>query len=120
MKAFSVLIIMVFVASFAAAQTQPADSLYIVTYTTGQSWDASKKPMEQTYFKEHSGNLSALRKSGVIQFGARYADKGIIVIKAAGMKAAQDVIYADVAVANKLFNADVQKLNVFYDGCIQK
>jgi hypothetical protein len=103
------------------SQTEIAkDSLYIVTYTTGDAWDKSKGPGEQPYFKEHSGHLSKLRKEGVIKFGARYADKGIIVITAAGMNAAKDIIFSDHAIANKLFQADIQKLSVFYDGCVTK
>jgi hypothetical protein len=97
-----------------SAQTQPTDSLYIVTYTTGSAWDTSKKFHEQSYFKEHSANLSALRKVGTIKFGARYADKGMIVIRAASFQAAKDLINADLGVINKLFNADVQRLNAFY------
>jgi hypothetical protein len=97
-----------------AAQTQPPDSLYIITYTTGPSWDASKKFSEQVYSKEHSANLSSLRKAGTIKFGARYSEKGIIVIAAKSLKDAKDLVSADLAVANKLFNADVQKLSVFY------
>ena len=102
------------VAISSSAQTQAADSLYIVTYTTGSAWDASKKFNEQPYFKEHSANLSALRKAGTIKFGARYADKGIIFIKAATLQAAKDLINADLGVINKLFNADVQRLSPFY------
>lgn len=105
---------------FAQAQAPQTDSLYIVTYTTGVAWDASKKPHEQMYFKEHSMNLSSLRKSGAIRLGARYAEKGIIVIAAVSLKAAKDLVNADQAVINKLFNADVQKFNVFYDGCITR
>lgn len=103
-----------FIALSSSAQTQPTDSLYIVTYTTGSAWDTSKKFNEQPYFKEHSANLSALRKAGTIKFGARYADKGIIFIKAASLQAAKDLINADLGVINKLFNADVQKLSPFY------
>lgn len=104
------------------AQTQPAvvDSLYIVTYTTGSSWDAAKTPQEQLYFKEHSANLSKLRKEGVIKMGARYADKGIIVIKARTLSVARELILADAAVANKLFVADIQKFNLFYEGCVER
>lgn len=104
----------------ATAQGIKPDSLFIVTYTTGQSWDVAKPPNDQPYFKEHSANLGKLRKEGVITAGARYADKGIIFIKASSLQAAKEIIFADQAVANKLFNADVQKLNVFYDGCIEK
>jgi hypothetical protein len=96
------------------------DSLYIVTYTTGHSWDASKMPNEQRYFSEHSANLAALRKTGIIRMGARYADKGIIVIAVPSMKIAYELIHADQAVANQLLDADIQKFKVFYEGCITK
>jgi hypothetical protein len=114
MKSMSLLFIFFCFCIAAKAQTQSTDSLYIVTYTTGSTWNTSLKPNEQPYFKEHSANLSALRKAGTIKFGARYADKGIIVFKAASLQAATDLINTDRAVANKLFNADVQKLNAFY------
>jgi len=104
---------------FVYAQSPP-DSLYIVTYTTGSAWDASKQPNEQSWFKEHSANLSKLRKDGIIKAGARYADKGIIVVTAKSLIAAREVIFADTAVMNKLFVADVQKLNVFYEGCLER
>jgi hypothetical protein len=102
------------------AQTQIADSLYIVTYTTGNAWDVSKKPNEQLHFAEHGKNLSAMRRSGTIKFGARYADKGIIMITAPSLQAAKEIINADPAVGGKLFNVDIQRLSVFYDGCITK
>jgi hypothetical protein len=109
-----------FCSQLTLAQDVKPDSLYIVTYTTGPAWDVAKPPGEQPYFKEHSANLGKLRKDGVITAGARYADKGIIFIKASSLPAAKEIIFADQAVANKLFNADVQKLNVFYDGCIER
>jgi hypothetical protein len=103
------------------AQTESAlDSLFIVTYTVGSSWDVTKQPNEQTYFKEHSENLSKLRKQGIIKTGARYGDKGIIVIASKSMTMAKEIILTDVAVINKLFMADIQKLNVFYDGCLER
>ncbi|HYG20128.1 MAG TPA: hypothetical protein VD816_14420 [Ohtaekwangia sp.] len=96
------------------------DSLYIVTYTTGGNWDASKAPHEQRYFAEHSANLAALRKTGIIKMGARYGDKGIIVIAAPSRKVAHELVHADQAVANNLFDADIQRFNVFYDGCLAR
>jgi hypothetical protein len=101
------------------AQTVP-DSLYIVTYTTGPKWDHAKTPNEQPYFMEHAANLGKLRKEGVIKAGARYAEKGIIFITASSIKAAREIIFADQAVVHQLFVADVQKLSVFYDGCIAR
>jgi hypothetical protein len=85
-------IVLLFVIAGLECYAQAPDSLYIVTYTTGASWDTSKKPQDQTYFKEHSTNLSTMRKNGVIKFGARYSEKGIIVISAASTQAAKELI----------------------------
>ena len=113
---------LVFTASIACAQTTPTatDSLFIVNYSLGESWDKSKGPGEQPYFKEHGARLGQLRKDGVIKFGARYSDKGMIVIAAATYVKAKEIVNADVAVQNRLFVADVQKLNIFYDGCLER
>src|SRR5436190_1429276 len=112
-----------FAAMFAAGSAHaqaPRDSLYIVTYVTGPAWDQNKLPQDQGFFKEHSSRLSQLRKEGTIKFGARYADKGIIVVAAANKEKAKELVNADQAVINKLFIADVQNLNIFYDGCLEK
>lgn len=110
-------IALVLLSSSAFSQSNPgsADSLYIVTYTVGTAWDQSKKPNEQVYFKEHSAFMGKLMKESVTKFGARYADKGIIIIGAASMQKAKELILSDVAVINKLFAADVQKVNVFFN-----
>lgn len=116
----TLLLVMILLAGFCTqAQTTP-DSLFIVTYTTGPAWDVAKQPNEQPWFKDHSANLSKLRKEGVIKAGARYADKGIIIVSAKTLAMAKDLIYADVAVVHKLFVADVQRLNVFYEGCLER
>jgi hypothetical protein len=106
-------------AGVAQAQTS-SDSLYIVTYTTGPSWDFSKKPNEQPYFNEHSVFLGKLMKDGTAKLGARFADKGMMVIQATSLAAARELITSDAAVVNQLFKVDVQKFNVFFYGCIEK
>ncbi len=118
-KVIILLGVVVLISTCTFAQTTP-DSLYIVTYTTGSAWDNTKAPNEQPYFMDHSANLGKLRKEGVITVGARYGEKGIIFIKAPSLQAAKEIILADQAVVNKLFNVDVQRLNVFYDGCIER
>jgi hypothetical protein len=117
MKKFLLILGITLSGATAHAQT---DSLYIVTYTTGPAWDVAKQPQEQSWFKEHSANLSKWRKDGIIKAGARYADKGIIVVAAKTKVSAEELIFADAAVVNKLFVADVQKLNVFYEGCLER
>jgi hypothetical protein len=109
-----------FTGSVNAQPPNPSDSLFIVTYTVGSSWDTSKQPNDQMYFKEHSANLSKLRKEGVIKAGARFADKGMIVISVKSFTTAEEIILSDVAVVNKLFEADIQRLNVFYEGCLER
>jgi hypothetical protein len=96
------------------------DSLYVIIYSKGPSWDNAKSPNEQLYFKEHSGFMGKLRKDGYTKLGARYSDKGMIIIGAASMKAAKDLIASDTAVVQKLFITEIQKLNVFYEGCLER
>ena len=103
-----------------SAHAQPKDSLYVVTYTAGSSWDVNKPPHEQPYFKAHSARLGQLRKDGVIKFGARYGEKGMIVISALTYSAAKEIVTTDDAVINNLFVTDVQRLNIFYDGCLER
>lgn len=115
MKTFILIFTAVCLCSYANAQTQtPPDSLFMVTYSLGNSWDHSKKFHEQAFFKEHSSHLSSLRKAGTIKFGARYSDKGMIFVSAPTYEKAKELITSDVAIKNGLFNADVTRMSVFY------
>jgi hypothetical protein len=113
------LVIALFFSSSAFAQSA-TDSLYIITYTVGKAWDQSKKPNEQSYFKEHSALMGKLMKDGITKFGARYSDKGMIIISVASLQAAKEIILNDVAVINNLFIADIQKLNIFFNSYTAK
>jgi hypothetical protein len=105
---------------YGQVELKAVDSLYMVTYTTGPAWDNSKSPNDQPYFKEHSSRLAQLRKDGIIKFGARYGNKGSIGIMAKNFQAAREIVFGDPAVINKLFDVEVQKLNIFYEGCLEK
>ena len=120
MKYIITIVVISFSLTAGAQTTSLSDSLFVVTYTTGTAWDHTKAPGEQPYFKEHSANLSKLRKEGVIKAGARYGEKGMIFISAKSLSLAKDIILSDPAVIHKLFEADIQKLMVFYDGCIER
>ena len=104
----------------AFAQDALPDSVYAVTYLTGKAWDMAKAPQDQPYFKEHSAHLSKLRKEGIIQVGMRFAEKGLIIIKSSSLSKARELINQDLAVIHQLFQVDVQKLNVFYEGCLER
>jgi hypothetical protein len=118
--AFTFIVMFIATAVHGQAELKAVDSLYMVTYTTGPAWDNSKSPNDQPYFKEHSSRLAQLRKDGIIKFGARYGDKGSIGITAKNFQAAKEIVFGDPAVINKLFAVDVQKLNIFYEGCLEK
>lgn len=112
--------VMLTAAAYGQHEVTSKDSLYIVTYTTGPAWDHSKSASEQLYFKEHSSRLGQLRKDGVIRFGARYGDKGSIVIAAKNFQAAKEIVDADGAVVNQVFVAEIHRLNIFFEGCLER
>ncbi len=99
----------------AATQAQ-----FVVIYSTGAAWDTTKAPNEQPYFAEHSAQLAALRKSGIISLGGRYGDKGMIILTASDKAEADSIVFNDVAVKNRLFDAEVYRFHAFYDGCVTK
>jgi hypothetical protein len=88
--------------------------LFVVHFETGPSWNKALPPTEQTAFKEHSANLSRLRKEGVIAFGARYAEFGMIFIRADSTEAVRTLMDADPGVRAGIFVYRVDTLNVFY------
>lgn len=92
--------------------------LFIAIFSLGPSWQADKPAHEQAYFKEHSANLKKLRTEKKILVGARYADKGVIIIVAANEQEARAMVEHDPMVANKVFNLELHQFNPFYKGCI--
>jgi len=104
----------------AVAQTTEAGKLFIVHFTIGENWDKDKPANEQKYFKHHSENLRALRAENRLLLGARYADKGMIIIKAHHITEAKNFVARDSSVIHHVFKIDVDEFKPFYDGCISK
>jgi hypothetical protein len=123
MKYFLVTILISALAITASAQehSNPAreTEYFIVIYTTGSGWNKSKTANEQTYFKEHSEHLSALRKANKIDIGGRYSDIGMLILKAKGEDEAGEMITSDVAIKNKLFKVEIFPFDAFYKGCVR-
>lgn len=92
--------------------------LYIVQFSVGPSWIAEKPPHEQTSFGEHGRNLKRLRDAGTIVLGARYSDKGMIVLRAESEERARTEMSADPGVRAGIFTFELFALRPFYDGCI--
>ena len=94
----------------------PASKLFAVEIMTGPNWDKAKPPQEQAQFKEHSAHLRKLREEGHIRMGARYAEKGLIVLSAAAEADARSLMDADPSMQSGTFRYSLAEMRVFYPG----
>jgi uncharacterized protein YciI len=101
-----------------ASAAAPAALLFAVEIRTGPAWDASKPPQDQAYFRAHSLHLRRLREQGVLVLGARYADKGLLVVRAASLAQAQALLQDDPALQAGVFSHEVHEFRVFYGGAV--
>ncbi|MBL8517888.1 MAG: hypothetical protein JNM76_13075 [Betaproteobacteria bacterium] len=99
-----------------AAPPATAAKLFAIEITTGPSWDAAKPPGQQAYFREHSAHLKKLRDEGRIKMGARYADKGLVIIEAADEAEARALVEADPSMKAGTFKFTLAEMRVFYPG----
>jgi hypothetical protein len=88
--------------------------LFVIHFETGPTWQQSLPPAAQPGFGEHSANMQRLRAAGAIVFGARYAQLGMIFLKADSLDAAKLVIEADPGVRAGTFIYRIAPLSVFY------
>ena len=101
-----------------AAATAPAGLLFAVEIKTGPAWDAAKPPQDQAHFREHSANLRRLREQGVLLMGARYADKGLVVLRAASEGDAHALLKDDPSFQAGVFKYELHEFRVFYSGTL--
>jgi uncharacterized protein YciI len=100
------------------ANAHEPSRLYIVHFKMGPAWIADKPFEEQAHAREHSQNLARLRREGTLLLGARYAEKGMIVLRATSAAAAQAQIEKDAAVQARVFVYEISELQPFYEGCV--
>lgn len=100
-------------------ESEPVCTLYAVEIKTGPAWDSSKPAHEQPYFREHSANLKRLRDQGSLILGARYSDKGLIVLCASSEQDAHGMMQPDPSIQNRTFAYELHEFNVFYSGAVQ-
>ncbi|MBL8361810.1 MAG: hypothetical protein JNN18_15060 [Rubrivivax sp.] len=103
-------------ASPTAADERP---LYAVEVTIGPRWDASLRPQDQPLFREHSAHLRRLRDAGHLVIGARYADKGLLVLAADTEAAARALLDADPSIQAGIFRYQIHPYSVFYGGTVR-
>ena len=87
---------------------------FIAHLETGERWDASLQPAEQSGFEEHSANMSRLRKQGTILFGARYGDYGLLILSAESLSSATEILDADPGVMAGIFRFRIEPISIFY------
>lgn len=94
--------------------------LFAVELTIGPEWDASKPAQEQLHFREHSAHLKRLRDAGSLLVGARYSDKGWLVLAARDEQHARSMIEEDPSIQAKVFKYELHPFAVFYAGAVYK
>ena len=107
-------------AGLVPVQAPPPDAqlLFAVEFRTGPRWDHAKPAHEQAHFREHSANLKKLRDGGHLLLGARYSDKGFLVMTGTSAAAVKELLDADPAVQNQTFAFDLHDFRVFHAGCV--
>lgn len=104
----------VLLGSHLRAQAPP---LFAVELTRGPAWDAARTAGDQPGFAEHSANIRRLTESGILVVGARYSDKGLLVVRAADERAARAHFAPDPMVAKGVFVLSAYSFSVFKHGC---
>lgn len=97
-------------------EAAPAPRLYAAEIQVGTGWDPAKPAQDQTHFAEHSANIRRLRESGALRFGARYGDKGLLVLWAESEAAAHAMLAADASFAAGTFRYQLSPFNPFHWG----
>jgi hypothetical protein len=112
--------VLIFIAGVAVgshATSLQTARLFAVELTRGPAWDAAKPANEQAGFAEHSANIRRLTDSQALVIGARYGEKGLLVVTAADAAAARAHFAPDPMVEKNVFRADVAAFSPFKHGC---
>jgi len=105
-------------ASLPATPPPATRPLFAVELRTGARWDHARPAQEQAHFREHSANLRRLRDEGHIVLGARYSDKGFLVVAGDSAAAVRELMEADPSIRAQVFAFELHEFRVFYPGCV--
>lgn len=112
------MLLLLCLAGATAAQPPSTELLFAVEIRTGAAWDAAKPPGEQANFRAHSQHLARLRSEGRLAMGARYGDKGLLVLKAASAQEARALMDADPSMQSRTFSYELHEMRVFQPGWV--
>lgn len=88
--------------------------LFAVRFTTGPNWDATRPFAEQKHAADHSANLRRMREEGLIAFGGRFADTGLIVMRAPDEAAVRSQLARDPSLEAGTFRVAVDEYRPFF------
>ncbi|MCI0707829.1 MAG: hypothetical protein L0Y80_10145 [Ignavibacteriae bacterium] len=104
--------------SLDARQAAPKQYM-VVIFSTGPKWDHAKPFGEQQGASTHSKNLQRLRAEKLLTVGARYSDKGMVILEATTEADARAQFASDEMVRDSVFTMEVHKWSPFYKGCVE-
>lgn len=102
--------------SIASAEKPPPLHSFAARFTAGPNWNVDVPPPAQTGFAGHSANLKRLRNEGLVQFGARYGEVGLVVVLAPDIKTARALFAADPSLTAGTFVLQLDLFSAFYHG----
>jgi uncharacterized protein YciI len=112
-KLYWIALIVLLPMASAADDVKPLQQ-FIVHLETGEKWDSSLQPSEQSQFQEHTANMNRLRKQGTILFGARYGEYGLLILEGESLPSAIEILEADPGVMAGIFKFRIEPISIFY------
>lgn len=100
----------------AQAAAAPPPALFAVRLTTGPAWDTTRAPNAQPGMAEHSANIARMRREGVLVFGARFGELGLMVLRVPDEATARQQFAGDPTIASGVFAMRVDRYQPFAHG----
>lgn len=100
------------------AARQAADSLWALSFTTGPGWRAELAPGAQDGFGSHSRNLGRLRAEGRILVGGRFAEWGLMLVRAGSEAEVRRMLEPDSSLAAGTFRVVIAPWRTVYPGTV--
>jgi hypothetical protein len=118
--AIAALAIVSTVAATVAFQSQQPSPTIALLVETGPNWDTTKQPGEQRHFRTHSDNLRRLKEGGFIVAGGRFAQYGLILVRAPSTDSALSMMKPDSSIAVGTFKVNAHRWSTIYEGSITR
>lgn len=124
MKILPLLLLLVLLPASAALAQIPAPApgptppprMFAVRLSKGPAWAEAKGPNDQAGMREHSANISRLRREGLLVLGARLGELGLLVLRVPDEAAVSTQLAPDPTTMNGVFQVQVDVFSPFAHG----